>query len=222
MLFLEHKHLLRQPYTVDPFPPADYVIPFGRGDVRRAGRRPHDRHVGRDRREVAAGRRRRLADRRASRSRSIDLRTISPVGPRPGGRVASPAPHRLLVVHEDVLTAGFGGEVAAWAAEHCFTDLDAPVRRVAAARHPRGLRAHAGAGHPAAGRRHRPRPARAVRLLSSSGRTCRWPGPLTRASAGDGDLSLHRRVDAADVVEGPGGVEGVVERVAVLEVLAVE
>ena len=31
-----------------------------------------------------------------------------------------------------MLTGGFGGEVAAWAAEHCFTDLDAPVRRVAA------------------------------------------------------------------------------------------
>ena len=34
VLFLEHKHLLRQPYTVDAFPPADYVIPFGVGDVR--------------------------------------------------------------------------------------------------------------------------------------------------------------------------------------------
>jgi pyruvate/2-oxoglutarate/acetoin dehydrogenase E1 component len=37
------------------------------------------------------------------------------------------------VVHEDVLTGGWGGEIAAWAAEHCFTDLDAPVRRVGAA-----------------------------------------------------------------------------------------
>src|SRR6266576_4110804 len=37
VLFLEHKHLLRQPYTVDAFPPSDYVIPFGVGDLRRPG-----------------------------------------------------------------------------------------------------------------------------------------------------------------------------------------
>src|SRR5690349_24457384 len=37
VLFLEHKHLLRQPYTGTPFPPEDWVLPFGHGVVRRAG-----------------------------------------------------------------------------------------------------------------------------------------------------------------------------------------
>jgi 2-oxoisovalerate dehydrogenase E1 component len=39
---------------------------------------------------------------------------------------------KLLVVHEDVLTAGFGGEIAAWAGEHCYGDLDGPIRRIGA------------------------------------------------------------------------------------------
>jgi 2-oxoisovalerate dehydrogenase E1 component len=35
-----------------------------------------------------------------------------------------------MVVHEDNLEGGIGGEIAAWIGEHCFTDLDAPVMRV--------------------------------------------------------------------------------------------
>jgi 2-oxoisovalerate dehydrogenase E1 component len=38
---------------------------------------------------------------------------------------------KVLVLHENTLTGGFGGDISAWIAEHCFGLLDAPVLRCA-------------------------------------------------------------------------------------------
>jgi 2-oxoisovalerate dehydrogenase E1 component len=130
VMFLEHKHLLRQPYTVDPFPPADVVIPFGRGEIRRPGDELTIVSWGAtvEKSLQAAAQ---VAATDGFEVEVIDLRTLSPWDHDIVAESVART-HRLLVVHEDVLTSGFGGEVASWAAEHCFTDLDAPVRRVAA------------------------------------------------------------------------------------------
>jgi len=130
VLFLEHKHLLRQPYTVDAFPPADYVVPFGRADVRRPGDDctivTWGATVEKSLQAAAS-----VAENEGFEAEVVDLRTIVPWDQELVAESVART-HRLLVVHEDIMTAGFGGEIAAWVGEHCFTDLDAPMRRLAA------------------------------------------------------------------------------------------
>jgi 2-oxoisovalerate dehydrogenase E1 component len=130
VLFCEHKHLLRQPYTAGRFPPPDHVLPFGHGTVRRPG---DDLTIvtwgATVEKSLQAAERASATD--GIEAEVVDLRTIAPWDHELVAESVA-ATHRLLVVHEDVLTAGFGGEVAAWAGEHCFGELDAPIRRVAA------------------------------------------------------------------------------------------
>jgi 2-oxoisovalerate dehydrogenase E1 component len=60
----------------------------------------------------------------------LDLRTLLPLD-YPAIREAVAQTGKVLVLHEDTLTGGFGGEISAWIAEHCFHLLDAPVIRCA-------------------------------------------------------------------------------------------
>jgi 2-oxoisovalerate dehydrogenase E1 component beta subunit len=61
----------------------------------------------------------------------IDLRTLVPFD-RDTVLDSVRKTGKTLIVHEDNLTGGFGGEVAAVIAQDAFEYLDAPVRRVAA------------------------------------------------------------------------------------------
>jgi 2-oxoisovalerate dehydrogenase E1 component len=60
----------------------------------------------------------------------LDLRTLLPLDYL-AIREAVQRTGRVLLLHEDTLTGGIGGEIAAWIAEHCFGLLDAPVMRCA-------------------------------------------------------------------------------------------
>ncbi len=130
VLFLEHKHLLRQPYASDPFPGPEWVLPFGHGEIRRPGQDltiitwgatvQKSLEASHDLDELGLG-----------SIEVIDLRTLSPWDKDMVGESVRRT-SRALVVHEDVLTCGFGAEVAAWIASEVFEHLDAPVRRVGA------------------------------------------------------------------------------------------
>ncbi|KQM66408.1 dehydrogenase [Pedobacter sp. Leaf216] len=60
----------------------------------------------------------------------IDLRTLQPWN-KEAVKKAVKATGRVLILHEDTLTNGFGAELSAWIGEHCFSYLDAPVMRCA-------------------------------------------------------------------------------------------
>jgi 2-oxoisovalerate dehydrogenase E1 component len=60
----------------------------------------------------------------------IDLRTLLPLDYE-AIRTTVSKTGKVLILHEDTLTGGIGGEIAAWISEHCFEMLDAPVMRCA-------------------------------------------------------------------------------------------
>ena len=129
VLFLEHKHLYRQPYAKSPYPGPDYTVPFGRARRVREGDDVTIVTYG------ALVQRSYLAAQEAAEqgieTEILDLRTLQPLDFASIARSVKKT-GRVIVAHEDTMFCGYGAEVAAKIAAECFMDLDAPVRRIAA------------------------------------------------------------------------------------------
>lgn len=131
VLFLEHKRLYREPYNRSPHPGPDYTIPFGKARFAKRGDSLTIVTYGAlVQKSLQAALQ--IETRNIRKSiEIIDLRSLSPYDwAAIAGSVEKTS--RLLVVHEDTLSWGFGAEIAARAADELFHFLDAPVGRVAA------------------------------------------------------------------------------------------
>src|SRR6266478_1585547 len=129
VLFLEHKHLYRQTYNKSPYPPDDFMIPFGKAKVVREGTDLSIITYGaRVRRSLVAANQ---AEQHGVSVEVIDLRTLNPYD---WNAIAESVKKtsRVIVAHEDSLSWGYGAEIAARISSELFEYLDAPVRRVAA------------------------------------------------------------------------------------------
>ena len=60
----------------------------------------------------------------------LDLRSLAPLDYEAIAEAAATT-GKVVILHEDNLTGGIGGEISAWIAEHCFANLDAPIMRCA-------------------------------------------------------------------------------------------
>jgi 2-oxoisovalerate dehydrogenase E1 component len=129
VMFLEHKHLYRQTYNKAAYPGADYMVPFGKGALRRDGADLAIVTWGAlVQRSILAAQQ---AEKDGINAAVFDLRTIIPYD-WAGIAALVRKTNRVLVVHEDQLTCGFGAEIAARISDELFDQLDAPVKRVAA------------------------------------------------------------------------------------------
>ena len=124
VLFFEHKYLYRS--LKANVPSSYYNVPIGKAATVSTG---HDLTI------ITYGlgvhwALEAAAERSSYSFEILDLRTLLPLDLEAIIAAASKT-GRVLVLHEDTLTAGIGGEIVALINEHCFAQLDAPVLRVA-------------------------------------------------------------------------------------------
>lgn len=124
VLFFEHKALYRS--VSGRVPQGNYEVPIGKARSIRQGSEISIVTYGAGVHWATE-----YADAHPETSFDIlDLRTLLPMD-HEAIRASVARTGKVLVLHEDTLTGGIGGEVSAWIAEHCFERLDAPVMRCA-------------------------------------------------------------------------------------------
>jgi 2-oxoisovalerate dehydrogenase E1 component len=124
VMFLEHRNMLDAASARRPYPGDDFALPFGIAKHVREGGDITIVTWGAmvERCEAAAENAGVSAD-------IIDLRTLAPWDSE-AVLASIRRTHRCLIVHEDIMTGGFGAEIAAVVADRAFLDLDAPVARL--------------------------------------------------------------------------------------------
>jgi 2-oxoisovalerate dehydrogenase E1 component len=130
VLFLEHKRLYRETFGRAAYPGPDYCIPFGKAKIVRPGRDVTVLTYG------AVVPRALQAAQKLHRDKGvdvelIDLRSLTPYDWEAIAESVKKT-NRVIVAHEDMLSWGYGAEIAARIGDELFHDLDAPVKRVAA------------------------------------------------------------------------------------------
>ena len=130
VLFLEHKRLYRETFGRALYPGPEYMIPFGKARTIRPGK---------DLTVITYGAvvpRALQAAQKIHREKGIDVEVIDlrSLSPYDWEAIATSVrkTSRVIIAHEDMLSWGYGAEIAARIGDELFHDLDAPVRRVAA------------------------------------------------------------------------------------------
>jgi 2-oxoisovalerate dehydrogenase E1 component len=130
VLFLEHKRLYRESYGRAAYPGPDFAIPFGKARLVRPGTHMTLVTYG------AVVPRALQAAQTAYRQHGIDVEILDlrSLNPYDWEAIAASVrkTSRVIVAHEDMLSWGYGAEIAARIGDELFEDLDAPVKRVAA------------------------------------------------------------------------------------------
>lgn len=127
VIFLEHKYLYRS--VKEELPTEDYTVPLGSAKIQREGIDLSILTYG-WMVHVALGAAERLAA-EGIEIEVLDLRTLLPLD-RDAILDTAKKTSKVILLHEDTLTGGLGGELAGIIGEHAFDYLDGPLVRIAA------------------------------------------------------------------------------------------